>query len=164
MEVRGHLHTLTALPPAETASSTHWTGDWVGPRLRRHKHWQTEKFTPVLCGEFGIFCTKELRIYINHPEEIAGNCEQWFLAHKSNLCTVIQNLEVRKVAACWWQGFKNCKHLGELSWHVVNNEQKTKPSFEANTASITLSHFLDCNQFVLLYRSICFHFTYLTFF
>jgi hypothetical protein len=44
--------------------------------LRKHKNWQTEKFTPALCGEVGIFCTKELRIYSNHPEEIAGNGEQ----------------------------------------------------------------------------------------
>jgi len=40
---------------------------------------------------------------------------------------------------------------------------KRKPSFVANTASVTLSHFLDCNLFVLLYRSICFRFSYLNF-
>ena len=46
---------------------------------------------------------------------------------------------------------------------MVNDEQKTKPSFEVNTASVTLSYFIDCNLFVLLYRSVCFHFSYLTF-
>jgi hypothetical protein len=30
MEVSGQLHTLVALPPGETALSTHYVGGWVG--------------------------------------------------------------------------------------------------------------------------------------
>jgi hypothetical protein len=32
MEVSGQLHELTALPPKERATGTHWIGDWVGCR------------------------------------------------------------------------------------------------------------------------------------
>jgi hypothetical protein len=48
MKVSGQFHAPAALPPEERAPSTHWIGNWVGPRagLDDVERWRGEKSCP----------------------------------------------------------------------------------------------------------------------